>query len=118
MVGMADGAKPVRNDNTGSSFQHARDGTLYEEFRFGVYAAGGFIEHNHGRVCAQGADKTDELSLPYRQRAAPFHHIRGKAAGQATNKIVGTNLFRHRFNPRRIDVVGLHADIFLHRTGE
>ena len=37
-VGMADGGKPVRDDEGGMSGSHARDGLLDEIFRLGVHA--------------------------------------------------------------------------------
>lgn len=64
IIGIADGRKPVGNDDRGFAFSQAAEVLLNGAFCFGVYRAGRFIEDQDGGVLQNGAGNTEPLPLP------------------------------------------------------
>ncbi len=71
-VGIFDGGKTVSDDKAGPAGKQCLDALLYQHFRVGIDAAGGFIKDEDLGHGDHGAGKGDELPLPDGQSCASF----------------------------------------------
>jgi len=63
---LCDGRQAVGDDNGGAAGYQLIDGFLYQLLAFGIYGRRGFVQHQHGGVIQEGADKRKQLPLAQR----------------------------------------------------
>ena len=63
LVGALDGGESVGDDDRGAPFHHARERVAHPQLGFGVYAGGGFVEHQDFRIVGQRPRKRNKLLL-------------------------------------------------------
>lgn len=75
-IRLADGGKPVRDDEGRRALHQRMRRFLNQHFRFGIDRAGCFIQHKNLRLCDNRARKRDELLFSRGEPVAAFADIR------------------------------------------
>ena len=70
-VAGTDGGEPVCDNEGGASLEHAVHTLLQLAFRFGIHAAGGFVQDEDLRVGRHGARQSKKLLSPWESMAPP-----------------------------------------------
>ena len=68
LIGIADSAQAVSNDDDCAAFHQAFERFHYDLLRLGVERGGRFIENENVRIAHDGAGDADALSLATRER--------------------------------------------------
>ena len=115
---IADGRKPVGNDQGGAALRQGIKGTLDLGFCHTVQCGSGFVQDENGRVFQEDTGNGDPLLLSAGEKRAPFAHIGVKALGHSQN-IIENFCFPGGLHHFLHGGIGFAvADIFKHRIGK
>ena len=112
LVGVADGAQPVGDDEAGAALPAALQGRLDQPLGARVHAGRGFVQDQDARVRQRGAGDGDQLALALAQAAAALAQHRVVPVGQPLDEAHrprqrrrGHHLLVGRVRPAKADVV-------------
>ena len=112
LVGLADGAEPVRDDKRRATDHQPFKRLLNEPLGGGVDTGGGFIENQNRRIGQQRARDADALFLAHTKLHAAFAHACFVALVQRTNELMTIRGARGCFNGRVIGIEFAVLNIF------
>lgn len=96
LVGIADGAQAVGDDEAGAPLHQVQHRRLNMLLRARVHTAGGLIQNQNGGVGQNGAGNSQQLPLPLAQIAAPLRQRCLVALRQAMDELIGVRQPRRR----------------------
>ena len=97
-VGVADGRKPVGDDERGSALQKAREPLLNEPLRLGIHGTGRLVQNQDSRAREKDAGEGNELALSRRERGSPLADLGVEAFGKKPGEVARANGVRRRLN--------------------
>ena len=85
-AGIADGGKPMGNDQCGSAHCQIVKGLLNFCFRHRIQSGSGFIQDQNGRILQEDPGNGHTLLLTAGKQSAPFAHIGVETLSTEVNK--------------------------------